>query len=204
MGKTRRKLYGKSRRRKGGVHLGKVACAAAIAAGLAALPTAYAQDPTWREQVGDWWENGGIERANALGIRMSRVIEESFSWPTIVETTPCGVSPETRAPEDEAKIAPYLDKVSLSGLKHKGKYKVVKDDDEIEFEYDTWKNSRDGKGVTVSTYDQGNIDVPFDAKFTVVSLPTPPQYNDQEDEDDEYDGGKKKRKSRRKTLRRKK
>ena len=200
MGKTRRKLYGKGRRRKGGVHLGKVVCAAAIAAGVAALPAAYAQDPTWREQVGDWWENGGIERANALGIRMSRVIEESFSWPTIVETTPCGVSPETRAPEDEAKIAPYLDKVSLSGLERGGKYKVVKDGVEIEFEYDTWGNSRDGKEVTVSTYDRGSIDVPFDAKFTVVEHPRPTQ----EDDDDEYDGGKKKRKQQRKTLRRKK
>ena len=187
MAKTRRKLYGKSRRRRqrGGI---PPICKAAIVAGLAALPAAYAQQPTWREQVSDWWENGGIERANNLAIRMSKVVEESFSWPTIVETTPCGTTPEKKTPEDEAKIAPYLPEVGLGGLTYGPTYEW----NGQQFTYDTWSNKGDTVEITTGT---GEVlkDVPIKARFKVVS--TPPT----EDEED-LEGGRK----RRKTLRRRK
>ncbi len=122
MGKTRRKLYGKTRRRRQrGKGVGTL-CKGAILAGLLALNGAHAQAPGFRQLVSNY-VNGGWKESQALGEFLAdpkNYVPESFpsglftSSGSGVEATSCAMPSGI----DEAKVLePYL-------LKNEGKYQV--------------------------------------------------------------------------------
>ena len=194
MGKTRRKLYGKSRKRQrgGGV------CKWVLIGAVAALSGAHADDLGFRGRVSNWWYNPkpldtgpSVELANYI-VDMKWMPSLNIYPETC--TVPSGI--------DEAKVVePYLPPIVPrdTGLRGGNEYSFTK------------KSS----GEVVVAYVRENInpgqwttDPPIDPKTWdtyEVRGPLPPPKDEFDDEDDDPGtGGKKKRKSRRKTLRRKK
>jgi hypothetical protein len=190
MGKTRRKLYGKTRRRRqrGGGRLWWTLIGA-----LAAVNGASAENPRLRDLASKWWIDGGWTNAKAFADGLTNAIptlalpeglfdaKDDALW-----TAP---PPVTKMSEKEKEtVEPYLAEVDLKGLTYGPTYEW----NGQQFTYDTWSNKGDTVEITTGTGDVLK-DVPIKARFKVVS--TPPT----EDEED-LEGGRK----RRKTLRRRK
>ena len=195
MGKTRRKLYGRSRRRqRGGGRLWWT-----LFGGLAALNGAEAVE--LRDLATKWWIEGGWYNSKALADGLTKALP-SFKLPDglfAVETDALWAAPApvTKMSEEQKDIVePYLTEVDLKGLSYGPTYEWNGE----KFTYDTWSNKGDKALITPGTGDP--FEVPINAKFKVVSVPPG------EVEDEEREGGRRRvsrsRKQRRKTLRRKK
>jgi hypothetical protein len=197
MGKTRRKLYGRVRRRqRGGGRLWWTLLAA-----LAAAKGAKAEDPRIRELASNWWFEGGWGNSKALADGLTKAIP-TFTLPDRIFDVKADAlwdapPPATEMSEDQKGVVePYLtEEVDLKGLKYGPTYEW----NGQQFEYDTWSNK--GDTVEITTGD-GTVltDVPITARFKVVSVPP----------EDDVEGGRRRsrvsrvsRKQRRKTLRRK-
>ena len=197
MGKTRRKLYGRSRRRqRGGGRLWWT-----LFGGLAALNGAEAVE--LRDLATKWWIEGGWDNSKALADGLTKALP-SFKLPDglfAVETDALWAAPApvTKMSEEQKDIVePYLTEVDLKGLSYGPTYKW----NEQQFTYDTWSNKGDKALITPGTGDP--FEVPINARFKVVSVP--PQPDEEEEvfpEEDEERGGRR-RNRKRKTLRRKK
>jgi hypothetical protein len=195
MGKTRRKLYGRSRRRqRGGVCLSRLLLAgAAIALASASPEKEKEKEPTLGELISNYVKGGvSWEDSKALADRIASYSAVLTTFPTFSsdvkgELGSCGGAPLI--------VTPVPGKVNIPSMKNGG---IYKDKDGREFEVDTWrtKGNNDFSASVRYTDDDsvGKIDAKGDVEFEVVSPPKEFKWSD-----DEYGGRR-----RRKTLRRKK
>jgi hypothetical protein len=207
MGKTRRKLYGRSKRRqRGGGSRWWVLLGA-----LAALQGAHAEDPGLRDRIAKWWNSETIRESAQNSIDVADYIT-SMKWAPTSDlwTSEASVSDDVYAPPPESAkdkaedvVAPYLltegatytitgtlpgDIGSGSRVIFKRSYTMIDEDD-------------DGNEVTTTMYevqresdvnDPANSERTYDVSADEVTL-TPVKQ-----------GGRASRKQQRKTLRRKK
>jgi hypothetical protein len=200
MGKTRRKLYGKSRRRqKGGGSRWWVLLGA-----VAALKGALADEPGFRELVSDWWNSDSIlasaRNSKALadyltgtprGVPKVDIPAELFETKedAVVYTAP---PPEQKEKVEEV-VEPYLNTtatgptVKATNLQNGDRFRY----NNTEYVVFQWINNHDGT-ITVTPVEKAPLIIPANA--TVEVVPEPP-------EEEEKEGGGRKR---RKTLRKKK
>jgi len=198
MGKTRRKLYGKSQRRlRGGVKLGTL-CKGAIITAVLAMDPAQAKTATFRELVTDYVNIGGWKESKALGEYLA---DPTNYFPTSfpsglftqsesgVEATSCGLPPDVKTESDASRVLEsYL-------LRSGETYRFIPKNAPSEAK-DVYilEHVYPGKWETEPSISPGDWD------NYIVEGPLPHS----KDEDDEPEGGKKKRRGQRKTLRRKK
>lgn len=208
MGKTRRKLYGKSRtRQRGGAGKRWVLLLAA----LAALKGAHAEDPGFRQLVTDWWTSETVaesaDRSHILGkyIADMKWVPTTNLWTSEASVPDDVYAPPPESAKDKAEdvVAPYLltegatytitgtlpgDIGSGSKVVFKRSYTILDDDE-------------DGNEVATTMYevqresdanDPANSERTYDVSADEVTL-TPVKQ-----------GGRASRKQQRKTLRRKK
>jgi hypothetical protein len=124
MGKTRRKLYGKKRRQRGGGSRWWVLLGA-----LAALQGAHAEDPGFRGRIAKWWNSKTIRESAENSIDAANYMT-SMKWvpTTDLWTSEASVSEDVYAPPSEEQkqmvddvVEPYIE----SGLVENKEYKVI-------------------------------------------------------------------------------
>ena len=225
MGKTRRKLYSRRRRLRGGMNPCKVLVAgAALAAAATAAAAAGKPPPVQDVSLGRATRNylfgdASWENSQVLGDKLAEYIEYpasvfqnigSMNWAAYfqksnTESGSCGTpsGSEIKTPAQAEKVIKQYLEVDKRGLKQFGKYKYG----DTEFEYETYSLDRDGKTITISGTSKTpegkdvsrRLTVPLDARFEVIKEPTVGN-------DDGFDFGGRRggRRRNRKTLRRKK
>jgi hypothetical protein len=206
MGKTRRKLYGRSRRRqRGGVCLSKVGIA--VLAALATFDGAHADDVGLTGRITKWWGSSNLRDSAASSIDLADYIlskkwvpSDYFPSYNSVDTS-CGVAPNGM--DAEEILEPYIE----SGLVPGQEYTV-------EVTGDVGKKNHDIQTGTTVTFKGTYEDIDFDSE---EEDPPMIKYYILARDNGEFfvpiesvtlkpiaKGGRASRKQRRKTLRRKK